>query len=556
VYSTEVLCKLSFYAFLIFSCIYRFLIMPPKRVGGLESYLQANPSALKFKPKNPRVRKPKPKQAKPKTRVVVMSSQSQAPKLSFPGPRQPNAVERVLAADGLALKAISPSAAARRNMILTMSDHFECALIQSLFYPQQPFPLPGIHISGIPNITAIGDIGPELPLSRPSGVSPGPAWTGIGRYIEARGTTLNQTAGEGTCEVARYSRYSGKSIATVETSTDALGNAEVWFFHDPSDLVDPVKIIKPAVGGNYLGITSVQDLAWTSNPYVFPQQYVSENGDHPCTLVETNNLYYMGGCVLEVSTNNPNAFLSTSYQTRTGDNTPDRFQHDLPNLWAGVEPVAPLSLSDTVMACNGCISVYTGASWHVGLAPANTNGWPSPDDHAYHLSSAFRRCWAMGAPWIRCVARTTSNGVPVPGAVQFNVTFNCWAATAPSLMVTAASQPFETVPLQSPSWLRTLKTRGCVYDRDTKKNAYSDMMREMVSRLRDNVTGETQVQRTFLANPKAAVKTILASPQAERPSKTTSWVDNVGHFLEQGVDFGFKYAPTIANLASMIGSLF
>jgi hypothetical protein len=123
-------------------------------------------------------------------------------------------------------------------------------------------------------------------------------------------------------------------------------------------------------------------------------------------------------------------------------------------------------------------------------------------------------------------------------------------------MVTAASQPFETVPLQSPSWLRTLKTRGCVYDRDTKKNAYSDMMREMVSRLRDNVTGETQVQRTFLANPKAAVKTILASPQAERPSKTTSWVDNVGHFLEQGVDFGFKYAPTIANLASMIGSLF
>jgi len=537
--------------------------------SGLEMFLNKQPNRQrkprpKRQPKNVRVVKTpvlvnasvRPRSTAQRTPRVLKTYQVTPTTLSFPIPRQHQAVERALAADGLPSSKMSTAALNRRSMILTMGDHFECALIQSLFFPQQPYPLPGIHISGIPNLVALGDIGPELNLSRPSGLTPGPAWTGIGRYVEARGTTLNQTVGEGTVEVGRYSRFSGKAIATVETSTDALGNAEVWFFSDPTDLSYPVKILKPAVGGNYTNITPIQDMNFTSNPYIFAQQFVSEGGDNPCTLVETNSLYYMGGCVLEVSTLNTSAFLSTAYQTRTGDNTPDRFTHDLPNLWSAGEPVGPLSLNDSPVTCNGAISAYTGASWHVGTAAADINGWPSQEAHNYYLSSSFRRCWAFGAPWIRCVVRTTSNGVPVPGSVQFNVTFNCWAATSPSSMVLAASQPFETVPLQSPSWLRTLKTRGCVYNKDTKKNAYSEMMRDMVARLTSGLAGDTQVQRSILSSPKAAMRTILSSPQAERPAKTSSWVDNVGHFIEQGIDFGFRYLPAISNAATMLASLF
>jgi len=354
-------------------------------------------------------------------------------------------------------------------------------------------------------------------------------------------------------EVGRYARFSGRALATVETTTDSNGNAELWIFVDPTDLILPVKIIKPAVSGNYTNITVVQQLPWSSNPFPFAQSYVSEAGDNPCTRLEELNSYYLGGACLEVTTLNKNAYLATAYQTRTGDNTADRFTHDLGTLWTVAEPAEVLHLRDTAITCMGCVSAYTGASWHVGTA--HETGL-SADAERFYVSGGFRRCWAFGAPWIRVVVRTTSVPNPSAGPVQLNVVYNCWAGTAPVDMAKAAAQPYETVPLEPPSWLRAVKTRGCHFKDATKLSQYHEMMRRMALRIPAGMAGDSPLQRAVVANPKAMLPALLSAPTSERPAKSGSWIDDVENFVTRGVDFGLKIAPPIMSAVKAIGSLF
>jgi hypothetical protein len=407
----------------------------------------------------------------------------------------------------------------------------------------------------MPHSAAIADILGITPVggtATPNGIIGGAGWLGLGRHWEARGTTTNTVAEEGTVAISRYARFSGRAVGVIETQTDANGNAEVWIFVDPTDLIQPVKVIQvhAPIDSNYTDMTIVGHLSWSSDPYPFAKAVVAEAGDTPCTGLDTLNSYYLGGACLEVTTLNKSAYLSTAYQTRTGDNTPDRFMSDLPTLWATSEPTAPLGLRDTPVTCMGAVSAYTGASWHVGTAPMTHEFL---DDEKYYVSSGFRRCWAFGAPWIRVLVRTT-NLAAGSGPCQFNVTYNCWAGTAPITAALASSQPFETVPLEPPTWLRALKTRGCHFKDSSKLEHYHEMMRQMSLRIPAGMAGDTPLQRAIVANPKQTLPALLAAPAVEKPAKSGSWVNDVESVISKGFDLGLRYAPSVLAAAGWIAS--
>jgi hypothetical protein len=309
----------------------------------------------------------------------------------------------------------------------------------------------------------------------------------------------------------------------LETVTDVNGQLEVWFYYDPTSLVHPISVIVPSTSGNYTGMTRLVNYTWTSNPYPFNKQYEPEAGDHPACDIEQLNMYYVGGALLHVHTINQNAYLSVSYQTRTGDNTYDRFVDSLPNLWQTADPGAALFLSDTPEMATGAVSLYTGTTWHMGTnmhIPLATE-----DDAKFYQSECFRRCWATGGPFIRALVRTTNGTGGASGPVQFSVSLLTWNATAPNAPDVASSMPFETVPVEMPTWGRALRTRGTVY-----KGQVSNMADKLWSRQLEKIPAtimpNTPMTRAIVMNPRKVLPAVINQPVVESKAKS-NWMETL-----------------------------
>jgi len=481
----------------------------------------------------------------PPAQVLAVSE----PHSLVPPPKVHQRIVTTISKEGLSRAEASQDTIRLDALIVSSLDRFHVALLQSLFVPAQPFPLPGIHLYGIPNALQFGD------TASPNGVQWGSPPTREGIFnptIEVRGSTINRAVGEGTVAVARYGRFSGKTATTVETTTDSNGMAEIWFFADPTDLVNPVRVIKVSNSmSNYTDLVVIQSLEWQANPYPYTKAYVPEAGDNPCTETEYHNVYYTGAAALMVTTLNANAFLSTAYQVRNGDNVPDRFNDELGALWTTPEPAANLGMSDTPTTGQGALSLYTGASWHAG-----TRSVPSESGAAlsFAVSGSFRRCWAMGAPFVRVIVRTQSNGIPAAGPVQFNVRFNCWAGTAPQDLSLAASQPFETVPFESPSWLRVVKTRGAVFPSAKMEIQYGEMVRSMAMRIPEGMVGATPLERSLISSPAATMKHVLRAPVSEVQNQP-SWFDKTLGVVDRGISAVRGFTSTVAPVVSYVTKL-
>jgi hypothetical protein len=469
-----------------------------------------------------------------------------------PMPRVHQRIMSTLTNEGVDYDKANPETLKIHQMIISLADKFHVSVIQSVLFPAQPFPLPGINLYGISNRTSLGDQN----ASQPSGLIGDPNWGGVYKPNEVRGTTIHDVSNEGTVAVGRYARFSGKCLATVDLVTNAQGVSEVWFFADPTATDIPVYVLQVStpVTGNYTDMTVAQELTWQADPYPFAKLWVAEGGDTPCTSMDMNSLYYMGGAALMVTTLNANAFLSTAYQVRTGDNIPDRFLDALPDLWSTVEPSQPFGFSDSPVTCQGAISLYTGASWHIGVR--DSSGVVPPvvvDDTKFHISGALRRCWALGAPFIRCVVRTQSNGLPAAGPCQFNVRYNCWAATAPKTIALAAAQPFETVPMESPPWLKAVKTRGTTFNED-RVSAYGDLLRSVVQRIPEGMAGASPLERAIIQNPVKAVKAVSTIHVPER-TPSENWLERAIGFAQRAANTVEKVVQAATPLGALVAKL-
>lgn len=449
---------------------------------------------------------------KPKAKPVIISNKSSKSGPVVGGKFNP-AIHRTLIHDGGIWNSETREIS---KMILSGEDKFHAGLLGSLLDPSRPFPLPSPGSSPfssfIQNQGLVSDA-----------YGTGGAMQTVNPFVntEARGTTQPQFTSGGTM-LGRYSRYSGRVVATLETVTDANGQLEVWFFHDPTSLVFPISIIVPSTSGTYTGMTRLVNYPWTSNPYPFNKTFTPEYGDHPGTSLEQENMYFEGGALMHVHTINQNAYLSVSYQTRTGDNTYDRFVDSLPTLWTTPDPGQPLYLSDTPEQATGAISMYTGTTWHMGTT---FNTLPDEDSARFATSEKFRRCWATGGPFIRAIVRTTNGTGGASGPVQFSVSLLTWNATAPNAPEVASAMPFETVPVECPSWARALRTRGLVY-KGAVNNMADKLWTRQLEKIPVSINPSTPLTRAVMTNPRKVIPAIVNQPIQEIRSKS-NWMDSL-----------------------------
>lgn len=424
-----------------------------------------------------------------------------------------------------------------RSLITSIEDRYHSSLLSSVFDPSKPYPLPspGTYAFSAYNgqmlgatIQALGNLTANVPATVNN-------WYNT----ESRGTTLPQYSSAGSM-VGRYTRFSGKAITTISTQTDATGNLEVWFCHDPFNLEYPVIVFVPSTTGDYTGMTRLASVPWTSDPFPLTKSYQDESGSNPGLKIEERNLYFEGGSMLDVHTLNTNAFLQVSYQTRTGMNVTDRFVDTLPTLWTTSDPGQSLSMTDYPKRATGAISLYNGTVWSMGVSFAIA---ADENDAKFGYSEYFRRCWASGANWIRAKVQTTNNGAPTAGAVSFSVTFLSWNATAPSSPSLAGSMPNETVPVESPTWMRTLRTRGNIYKDDADM---TEIWRSQLDRIPTAVVPSTPLTRQLITAPAQTMQAIRAAPIAE-PESHSTWSTTTSAPRRGGLDMFLERMGGVGN---------
>lgn len=452
--------------------------------------------------------------SKQKAPVVQVIESAKSKNHSLVGGKFPAAIQRSLIHDGGIWNEETRNVS---KMILSGEDKFHAGLLGSLIDPSRPFPLPSPGSSPFSSV-----IQNQGMTTDAYGTSAPTSSSNPFVSSEARGTTIPQYTSAGTM-LGRYSRYSGRVVATLETVTDSAGQLEVWFFHDPTSLQFPVSAIIPSTSGNYTGMTRLINLPWTSNPYPFNKTYVPELGSNPGTDLEQKNMYYEGGALMHVHTINQNAYLSVSYQTRTGDNTYDRFVDTLPTLWTTADPGNALYLSDTPEMATGAISMYTGTTWHMGTNLHSAI--PDEDTAKFATSEIFRRCWASGGPFIRALVRTTNGTGGASGPVQFSISLLTWNATAPNAPEVASSMPFETVPVETPCWARALRTRGTVY-KGPVNNMADKLWTRQLEKIPASIIPSTPLTRAILSNPRKVIPAVVNQPIQEIRSKS-NWMDAV-----------------------------
>jgi hypothetical protein len=457
-----------------------------------------------------------------------------------PNPIVHRAIQHTIDKDGMDKDKVDKRGIELGSLMMTAKDRYYMALLHNLFEPSRPYPLPGIKRSGLP------------------GVDLSQAWAGGINTIlqdtllntnEIRGSTVHyMNMNEESCVIGRYARFSGRVTHSVEFQTNASGEAEYWFIHDPTCLNFPLLILDMTTktAPNYTSLVVKDFTGWTSNPYPIAQAGFLEQGSNAVEQLESLNLYYEGAAALHVSTLNSNAWLSTSYQVRTGNNVVDSM-YTRRDFYAGNTYADNCGWSDVPSKALGALSVYTGENWHAGTL--KQTGLVDPDDEKFWASHCLNRCWAMGAPFVRCVVRTQSNGAPAAGSVAFNISLNVWAATAPLSMQAAGGMPLETLPFFSPPWLRAIKTRGSLAENEQANKMYMEAARNVASALPSVVSGETLVERALVRQPKEVMTHAAKVHVPEQPAQS-SWSDSFSSLV--------RSIPTIVQgiqTASALGSV-
>lgn len=447
--------------------------------------------------------------------------------MSFRVPKQPikqptpvirDAVVRALDRDGANH---NRNSLALLRVLKTDYDRFEAAVLLNLFDVSRPFPLPSPSLAGFASPASL------FTATSPDGITPIAGSNLPFTSTELRGSTVNGASVDGSIALGRYDRFFGRSTNTLTVEVPSNGTVEVWFACDPTALNQPVLAFVPSTGG-YTSINRLASFGWSSDPYPFAQTFVNEAGSNPCAALETQNIYFTGGEMLQVEHLNPSAYLTVAYQTRTGLNENERFIGSLPDLWSTADPAQPLALRDLPTAGRGAMCLYTGSQWHLGTDVSSAA--TTENDLQFYYSGYFRRCWSMGAPWVRAIVRN-ANTSAAPSEVQFAITLLTWNASAPVNQAISGSMPYQTVPATMPSYVRQLRTRGSVYT--AINGGLVDTTMTMLSRIPPTIFGGTSKVSDLMANNSSALRQAAIDVMAPRTvpnprfvadlSKGTQW---------------------------------
>jgi len=468
-----------------------------------------------------------------------------------PNPKVSRYIRRTMEQKGAPTASLTANPSGLHKYIHTVEDSFHGALLAHLYSPTSQFPLPALYRPGLTTAEPFSSTNAGLlPPNSPDGdakssIGTQPQRVPFAEWLETRGTTFHSTATDCDALTSRYVAYQGKALNTFKFTTDANGDADIWVFHDPTDIGVPFQIIQtpPVVFGSYLDLPVAQQGIWDNDPYMLAHSYYPVGGDHPDLQADAANLYFTGGAALEVNTINKSAFLAVSYQVRTGTNTINRFMNDLEHLWHDTDPSQCLNLTDQPEEADGALSLYTGTQWHMGATVLPEIADPATIQ--FGLSGSFRRCWSMGAPWVRLVVRTTSGGVPGAGSVQFNVAFHNWIGIAPCLPAFAGACPHETVPFPMPTWISAVHIRGTVWRGQTRNKDYASVAATTALRVPRAISAVTPLLR---AAAQAPVQTVTQARNfvSDLPVPQSSWYGDAGAIVKEMIGLATTVAPLLA----------
>lgn len=434
------------------------------------------------------------------------------------------------------------------QLIRTLNDGFFASLILNSHDPSRQFPLPGLYMPGLDRdamtaaesqmlsgieqmvLTYQGATGAQFPIQRP-----------LGPYApQIRGSTGAWSTQGSDILTARYQTFNGKTVFTVETMSSATGELDIFFVANPYYSDPPVLVFTAGNGGNYTFLNIVSEPAYTSNPFILNDAYVTGQqnmptnpalplNDNPTCLVDKVNYVFPGSTTLKVETLNRNAWLSTSYQTRNNTNWIHRFTDNPGDIYVD-DPSANLGLLDQPVSADGAISSFQGQQWG---RPKRIDRTVSGDAARWQAHAYWVDAWAMGAPWVRCVARTQPGGAGGTGPVQFSVTLHSWIGLAPLTMSAAGACPKETLPYAMPTWSRALRTRGTVFTSAGTASLSYTLFNQGLSALPQALVPNSPLTTALATNPHAVGQAIVNNAG---PSQSTNWVQRANDAVNTGHD--------------------
>jgi hypothetical protein len=218
-------------------------------------------------------------------------------------------------------------------------------------------------------------------------------------------------------------------------------------------------------------------------------------------LVDTYNLYYNGGCVMQVDHINRDADTSVSMRARNYADVTHRFFDSLDTLYTDTNLGFQVPFSPTTSAT----AVHSGSTWQTAYTPDPALIGTGAQQKCY-VAKAFQHAWQSGFPFVQLKCKTTAANI----AVDFSVSLHNWIGVAPFLLKTAGAMPLETVPFSLPSWWRIMRSASVLKGGDA---ATSRMFTDSVASLQREVTSTTPLMRAVATSPQPA-KDILKLAQA------------------------------------------
>lgn len=365
----------------------------------------------------------------------------------------------------------SAMAAQLRNALVGTTELWELRLLESLFMPMTPYPLPGVRGRGFaeaqiafktadydgitpwydqPTHATFGMVGQQTPSANPEQCT---------SFLAAKvgGEVLRMPSHIGDAYInTKYDQREG----LVRGTFSVVESGSFLLYFNPLDQQNPVRLVSvkdtqktwmASDNNGFYGVSPIfaggvanDTFAWDRDPY---RGYVDSYIESPIgqMLVGRTQIIYVGGASLHMAVQAKTAYSDVAIKARNLIDYDRRF-FDLPDESGEYgDPTQPHK-------ANEGIAIYNGSTWNnvIQVDPAS----PAPAK-AVTLQFAVQ----FGYPLLEVhVVNATTGGAPV----NFNFEARCWLGVAQTTLRENATNSFHTIPCDIPGWFTSARTRGAI----------------------------------------------------------------------------------------------
>jgi len=367
------------------------------------------------------------------------------------------------------MKSVSDSLRKLYSELSGTTELWELQLLEHLFNPMHPYPLPCISQYSFAGGVATYplDYDPLNPANTGAmavnNIYPGGPLTAVG----IAGLTTTYDPGNGTflpvngvaTDAAQHSKYDERyGLCRGTFSVSGSGAFVLWF--DAQDYVNPVKAIALTsteaswtdTANFAAGVlpANIMEFSWDRDPYRGYVGDVQPVGFIGMT-VDRASFVYIGGAVLHMAVQAMTAYSDVSIKSRNGHDYDRRF-FDAPGINGEYgDPTQP------VRATEG-LAVYSGSCWSQRIGVTTADG-----DKA--VAARFAYAIAQGLPMLEVhVVNANTGGAPV----NFNFEARTWLGMAYSTLKDNATTSHNTIACTIPPWFTSCRTRGAISTKSTE----------------------------------------------------------------------------------------